>query len=80
MNLHDLNKIYLEAIATYKNDPSLTSIQINLIFKDPIFEKKIAVINADFRPLDRQIKSIQKTNINPYCKPQIKEKNGKYSF
>jgi len=79
MNLHDLNKIYLECIETYKRDPSITNININMILKDPVYEKKIGVINVDFRETKKiENKIYKKIEKNPFVKPQINEKNGRY--
>jgi hypothetical protein len=80
MNLHDLEKIYEVAKDLYKKDPTLTNIQINLNFKDPDFEKKIGVINVDFRNKKIENKTYKKLEKNPFVKPQINEKNGKYNF
>lgn len=60
MNLHDLHQIYQECIATYKRDPHLTKIQINMIFKDTEYEDRTALINVDFRPQTIELKQQKK--------------------
>ena len=70
MNLHDLQQIYAAAQEIYIKDPSLTSIQINLNFKDPIYEKKVGVINVDFKDPDREIIKYKPLKKNLYYKPK----------
>jgi len=80
MNLHDLQQIYAAAQELYLKDNSLTDIQINLSFKDPVHQKKIGLINVDFKDPTRQLIKHKSLEKNPYCKPQILEKNERYSF
>jgi len=50
-----------------------------MILKDPVYEKKIGVINVDFRETKKiENKIYKKIEKNPFVKPQINEKNGRY--
>lgn len=68
MNVEELKKIYLAAIKLYQSDKSLTNININLIFADPIYEKKYGIINVDFREKNRIINKIKPLEKNPFYK------------